>query len=375
MGVGMPWNSLSRSARSQNVASAACLAGILLVTMGCQSLGPATVPQDRADYSEAISESWKRQALLNIVKLRYVDTPIFVDVGQIVAGYSLERSLSVGASFPETMAFGGDTASFGGAARYTDRPTVTYVPLTGDNFMRALLAPLPPTAVFFLLESGHPADVVLLSSTASLNGLKNQEVSIEGVTPPDPRFLRALDLFRTLQIAGALGMRVEPDARGQEITVLTLGHDMTLTRDIEEARRELRELLRLDPEASEFRLAFGVSATDSRQIAIVTRSLIQLMQLMASQVDVPIEHITEGRVPRGWAETPGMPAGTRLIHVYRGATAPDDAAVAIDYRGGQFWIDDRDLRSKRSLQLIMMMFTLASAGSKESLPLITIPAQ
>src|SRR5688572_33058469 len=94
---------------------------------GCQGVGPATVARDRSDYSSSISESWKRQTLLNIVKLRYLDPPIFVDVGQIVAGYTLETGISAGGSFPETSSFGGTTATVGGTAKYTDRPTITYV--------------------------------------------------------------------------------------------------------------------------------------------------------------------------------------------------------------------------------------------------------
>src|SRR5215468_11227641 len=144
---------------------------------GCRSIGPGTVPRDRFDYSGSITESWKRQTLLNIVKLRYLDPPIFVDVGQIVSGYTLESALNASGAFshdPAGAAIGGTSAALGGSIRYTDRPTITYVPMTGNKFVRALMTPLPPESVFQAIASGWAADGILVATVNSINGLDNQ---------------------------------------------------------------------------------------------------------------------------------------------------------------------------------------------------------
>src|SRR6266487_6475511 len=162
---------------SETIRNCALSCAVLLFPLftGCKSIGPGTVARDRFEYSSSISESWKRQTLLNIVKLRYLDPPIFVDVGQIVAGYSLETGLTAGGSLPETTAFGGNTATLGGSVRFTDRPTITYTPLTGNKFVKALMTPLPPDSVFFTVQSGYAADAVFFAAVGAMNGLKNQE--------------------------------------------------------------------------------------------------------------------------------------------------------------------------------------------------------
>src|SRR5262249_46928075 len=117
-----------------------CLTALSLLTfVGCKSIGPGTVARDRFEYSGSISESWKRQTLVNIVKLRYLDPQIFVDVGQIVAGYSLEGSLNVGGQISSERAIQGNSLLLGGSAKFTDRPTITYTPLTGNKFVKGLM--------------------------------------------------------------------------------------------------------------------------------------------------------------------------------------------------------------------------------------------
>ena len=40
---------------------------IVFLFTGCASIGPDSVVRDRSDYTAAISESWKRQMLFNMV--------------------------------------------------------------------------------------------------------------------------------------------------------------------------------------------------------------------------------------------------------------------------------------------------------------------
>jgi hypothetical protein len=346
---------------------------MLLVVAGCSSIGPGTVARDRFDYSASISESWKRQTLLNIVKLRYLDPPIFVDVGQIVSGYSLETGANVGGQISSHSAIQGNGLVLGGSAKFTDRPTVTYVPLTGNRFIKGLMTPLSPESVFFMIQSGWPADGVLFAVAASLNGLKNQETSSAGVTPPDPDFLRALALLRKIQVSGAVGLRVIQDAQKRETSLLTFRTEDIPPETLADVH-ELRRLLRLDPEAQDFNLVFGGTAQHDKEVAIITRSILHLMQTMASQIEVPGDDLAQTRAVPGW-ESVKDPEANRLVKIQSSDRRPANAFVSIDYRNHWFWIDDSDLKSKRVFAFMMMLFTLADTNDRESLPLITIPAQ
>lgn len=345
-----------------------------LALTGCHSIGPGTVARDRFEYSGAISESWKRQTLLNIVKIRYLDPPIFVDTGQIVAGYSLETAFNAGGQISSELAIQGDSAMLGGSSKYTDRPTITYTPLTGKSFVKGLMMPLPPESVFFMIESGWPADGVLFAAIASINGLKNQESSIDGFLAADADFLRVLVLMRKMQRSGAVAVRIRQDAQKRQTTLLTL-RSRDMTPETLEDSLELRRLLKLDPDAQEFTLVHGATAANDREVAVLTRSVLQQMATMAAQVDVPEEDVSQGRTLAGWESISNDPSATRLIQIRSSTSRPVDAFVAVPYRDHWFWIDDCDVKSKRTFWFMMMLFTLADTGEKEPLPLITIPAQ
>src|SRR5262245_20783068 len=176
-----------------------------LALAGCASVGPTTVARDRFDYVEAISESWKRQMMLNLVKVRYADAPVFLDVTSVISSYEYRGEFGVGGqAAPKDRA--GDTFVAGHlTGSYVDRPTITYSPLSSDKFAKSLMAPIPSTGIVLLLQAGYPADVVLRVCSNSLNGLANSYGG-RGARPGDPRFQELLSLLRKQQEEGLLGM-------------------------------------------------------------------------------------------------------------------------------------------------------------------------
>jgi len=95
---------------------------------GCQSIGPGSVQRDRMDYAGAIAGSWREQTLLNIVKLRYFDAPVFLEVSSVVSSYTLQSEVSLSSRiFPRAPT---DTfRELGASGTYTDRPTISYTPV------------------------------------------------------------------------------------------------------------------------------------------------------------------------------------------------------------------------------------------------------
>ena len=53
---------------------------ICLALAACRSIGPSTVPRDQFNYNQAIADSTEEQLLLNLVRLRYAETPVFLKV-------------------------------------------------------------------------------------------------------------------------------------------------------------------------------------------------------------------------------------------------------------------------------------------------------
>jgi hypothetical protein len=340
--------------------------------MGCyRPIGPQSVTRDRHLYAGSLSDSWKEQTLLNIVKMRYADPPVFVDVGNIVASYSLVQGVNATGNIHPNGATA--DATIGGFGTYSNTPTITYTPLTGNKFVSSLASPLPPEAVFSAIQSGLPADVILFASVASINGLKNQEATLHGITPADPSFHRMRELARKIQVSGAVRVAVKKQAGEEMVSFITFPTE-NISPEIQADAVEFRRLLGLNPTSSEFRIVYAATASNDKEIAVITRSILSLMQTMAAQVEVPDQDLAQKRAFAGFEHDQDVPGILRIIRIHSGKSVSRDAFVAVKYRDTWFWIDDSDLDSKEVFSLIMLLFTMVDTGPKENQPVVTIPA-
>jgi hypothetical protein len=315
--------------------------------------------------------------LLNLVKLRYGDTPVFLDVGQIVANYSFQRTLGAnglgnvftGGTLPGLVA---GTFGLNAQGVLTDTPTITYSPLAGERFARSLMMPLPVSAILNILQGGYPVDFVFRLAVQSINGVDNRRIQLQHVRPANPEFYALLRDLHRVQASNEVGARIE-QAGSEEIMELIFRPRISAA--IQGSLRNIKEILDLDPDAQAFRVVYGVVPTNDKEIALLTRSILEVLTDLSSRIDVPEAHVAEHRV----APTPEADFGPDgpvrdLIRITTSTEHhPDTAFVSAPYHGYWFSIDDRDLRSKQLFTFLMFLFTFVETPGGAAVPMLTIP--
>jgi hypothetical protein len=335
----------------------------------CATFGPATVARDRFKYTDAISESWKRQMLLNMVKLRYKDAPIFLDVSSIINQYALEGEIDIGLSWSDGLA--GNSQGIGGRGRYADRPTITYQPLMGKKFARSLMTPIPPSAILSLNQSGYRTDSVFRLCVQSINGIYNRFGRFTSAIHADPEYYELMASLRTIQDSRGFGVRIK-NPKSEEWEAALFFRTENVDPEVAEEIATVKDLLGLNSKLAEYQVVYGSFARDDTEIAIQTRSMLEILNELGSYIDVPEDHVTEKRVSPNPVDEKLY--AQRLIRVYSAVEKPDNAYVAANYRSHWFWIDDRDLQSKGLFTFLMFLFSLAETGETERAPVLTLPA-
>lgn len=394
------------------------LLGLLAATApGCLH-GPRAFSASHALHNEALRTRIDEELLLNLVRLRYRDSPLFLQVGSVVTQFELAGSLGAGASLQES---GPDSLGLDAGVGWSEQPTYTFTPLQDDEFVRRLLTPIDLELVMLMQRSGWSIERLMRLTVLSFGGLDNAP-SASGPTPtraPDfEDFLRLTKLLRGLQREGLLqlayekrssdvsapvesssvlgadlleavesGLRFEPVEGSATRLVLRQSEKKPVLlmspsiRDDPEAL-ELASLLGLPPGRTRYELAVGTwsktidAAEADSVIGVSMRSLLGAFFYLSHGIDVPAAHVEQGLVtvtcdPAGeafdWRRLTGD-----VLRVKTSPGRPAAAAIAVPYRGHWFYIEDSDLESKSTFALLLEIFNMSADASSAVAPALTL---
>ena len=142
----MPPRTATQTQSRLRITALCLVAGTLA---GCQ-IGPRTVPVSSAQYSDAVRIAQSEQLLVNLVRLRYRDHPVYLSVSSISTQFEIGGSASVNGTIPEGR---DNTLGIGGGFDYAERPTITFGFLSGEAFERDMLEPISVNNIALLAVS------------------------------------------------------------------------------------------------------------------------------------------------------------------------------------------------------------------------------
>ena len=376
-GVVAPSQNIYDGARSRGVLVSSLLA--MFGSACATGLGPKAVRNERPDYNQQIVRSADAELLLNLVRLRYNESPLFLELGSVVAQYSYDASLNAGGTFG-----GKDTGTVGTALAYSEKPTVTYVPLAGEDFATRMLTPIPLESIMLFAQSGWSAERLLLVAVQQVNDVVNAPTA-GGPTPAvQPRYEGFADFaerFHRLEAAGLVGLNwerrkndTEPPGHAARFWVRPPPDpDSPLAADLAAIRRYLD----LEPGRDEFALISFPFERNPTELGIRCRSLLGVLYFLSTSVEPPAPDVEAGLVTItrdddgrafDWSKVTG-----KVMAIHSQKEAPTSAYVAVQHHGWWFYIAADDQSSKATFSLVNILFSLQAETGKGRSPLLTLP--
>ncbi len=347
------------------------IAGLMAIGLGCgacSSLGHRQLPIDRFDYNTAIASSANEQMLLNVVRLRFGEVPMFLAVNSVLTQYIWNAEGGVNGSSGESLGF--PTWGVGGSvhARYIERPTVTYTPLTGHEFAAQLISPVRADLVFSLVSSGWPPDQLLVMTLQRINHVENVGFAAD----PDASLKQSREFSLVVELIIELAKRdaielvrsIAPEPDESYLNFAEGADGQT-----QELIRELKDLTGLDQGRSRFRVTRKIVGRAPEEVTIRMHSLLELMGLLSVGIDATPEELATRHVASP-LETGGVAVP---LHVRCQLQRPADAFVAVEYAGNWFYVPRSDLASKRAFGLLAYLFQMQASQQQGAGPLLTVP--
>lgn len=177
------------------------VAAVCFAAAGC--MGSWAMRGTRLGYNKSVSHTGSQEMLLNIVRMRYGETPTFLDMPSVVS--QTEASMVGGGEQAKA------TQGFvEGAFNLRDRPTITYAPRSGEDMAASLIKALKAEAILDI-SPGNDTRMFLMTFVDSINGVRNSPLATSPasrVLEGNDEYRHAVDLFVGLQNRGAVKMRV-----------------------------------------------------------------------------------------------------------------------------------------------------------------------
>ena len=194
--------------RPSVVRSINLICGLVVIStlVGC-TVGPDLYKTSFTEYNDAVRQTLDEQMLANLVRMRYYQSPIFLQVS------SLNTTFSVGASLGASGTFSGDGNS-GGAnigGSYSESPTISFSMPESREYYGRLLAPLSAKQVTSLVLGGFDTELVFRTSVRGINGLKNLNADHDN-SLEEPlyhvKFREMLELITKLRTEGLIDLEL-----------------------------------------------------------------------------------------------------------------------------------------------------------------------
>jgi hypothetical protein len=355
------------------------LAALLLATAAssCATFADGHIRPGQIDFNRQVVQTLDEQLLLNLVRLRYRDTPYFIEISNITTQQSVTGAggLATPLAIPDPATAGRTLITPNISGSFTYAPTVVYAPLQGEAFVRRLVAPVPLLASVVLSQSGWSIARVLRLTVDRINSVRNAP-SAAGPTPklaPDyADFKRLAEALRALQVADQVAFSPMGGVDDQGFLLL-------LDKDPSAAapNAEIKALLKLDPGVERIPLARDFTQPEHDRVTLRMRSVLSAMFYLSQGVDVPTLHEVQGLVTvtknADGSRFDWHAVLSDLFRVRTGADEPTTAAVKVTHRGHWFWIEDADLESKTTFQLLVQLFSMQASHKDQLVPMLTLP--
>lgn len=337
---------------------------------GCAIAGPASIANGRLAYADVINYTSDQELLNLIVRRRYNETASLLSVASVTANIKVRGNVGGEFGIGPHANYDGNLVPLSVGAAYEENPTISYIPLEGEQVLRSLVTPLTVEEGFLLMGAADDSDAAARELYHSINSIENP---VGRPTPPD--FSRVHELSSMFREAGILEFgRLPAGSPTDARYALVISHyDATHHDDL---RRwfDLLEVEGLELDGEDIVLPIHVSPRrpDEAAINIQMRSALDLVRHAGFLIDLPDEHVESGIVePLGVV----FDDQDRFIHIRSSKQRPASATVAIPFRGWWFYIDASDTRSKRSFWLIkfLVRLRLDLNDNDQQVPVLTVP--